>query len=174
MNEQLLAWVGLAVLLVLCLPITAIAKLLLEVTAWAVRLALVALVAGAAYLSVFPNQLPAEIAAALSDFPRLRNILPDPGAPHFAACAVGLVAAVALPLLAVLDVTRKLAGRPLRRLRLLTLAPVAAATPAPPLPVAAPTPSPAGDRLVLRRVDRRSAADTFAVLAARPTRRDDE
>ena len=38
--EQVIAWVGLALLLLLCLPITGIQKLVLDLCAWALRLAL--------------------------------------------------------------------------------------------------------------------------------------
>jgi hypothetical protein len=60
-----------------------------------------------------------------------------------------------LPMLAVLDVTRRLAGRRLRRLRTLAVQP-AAVTP----PAVAPAP-------VARRVDRRGAAATLAEVGTR-------
>ena len=55
---QVLPWVGLALLLVLCLPIPAVQKLVLELTACALRLALLAVLAGAAYLWFRPAELP--------------------------------------------------------------------------------------------------------------------
>jgi len=90
------------------------------------------------------------------------------------------ITVVLLPFLAVLDVTRKLAGQRLRRLRLLTVAP-RVETPAPVAPVQASAPpattapqgtaSPAPARRdtghpAPRRVDRRSAADTMASVSS--------
>ena len=44
-------------------------------------------------------------------------ILPEPGTQHFGVCAAALLVIVLLPVLAILDVSRKLAGWRLRRLR---------------------------------------------------------
>jgi hypothetical protein len=165
MYDQIIVWVGLALLLVLCLPIRALQKLLLEVYAWALRLALLALLAAGTYLWYFPDRLPAEVTDTLSQFPRLRDILPPPGTPPFGVCAAGLVLAVFLPVLAVLDVTRKLAGQRLSRLRILTATKPAAE------PASAPAPAP----VIVReeaipaphRTDRRTAAEALASAGAR-------
>src|SRR6266480_4124630 len=108
--EQVIAWVGLALLLVLCLPFTRIQKLVLNVYAWALRLALLALLGAAAYLWFRPGDLPVEVTDTLNGLPRLKAILPDPGRQHFGVCAAALLVIVLLPLLALLDIGRKLAG----------------------------------------------------------------
>jgi hypothetical protein len=157
MYEQVIAWVGLALLLVLCLPFAGVQKLVLEVYGWVLRLALLTLLGTAAYLWFRPEHLPVEVTDTLNNFPRLRALLPEPGAQPFGISAAALIVAVLLPLLAALDVCRKLAGWRLRRLRVLTAGPEAEGPPPP-----APASSPA-----LRRVDRRAAADTMAEAASR-------
>src|SRR5262245_4743655 len=126
---QVIVWVGLALLLLLCLPFARIQKLVLEVYAWALRLALLALIGAAAYLWFRPGDLPVEVTDTLNSFPRLKAILPEPGAQHFGVCAAALGVLLLLPLLAVLDVSRKLAGWRLRRLRALAAEPKIAESP---------------------------------------------
>jgi hypothetical protein len=161
MYEQVIAWVGLALLLVLCLPFAGVQKLVLEVYGWALRLALLTLLGTAAYLWFRPEHLPVEVTDTLNNFPRLRALLPEPGTPTFGISVAALVAAVFLPLLAVLDVSRQLAGRRLRRLRALSARPEAEA---PPPPATAPQrgPSPAP-----RRADRWAAAAAMAEASPR-------
>ena len=158
--EQVIAWAGLALLLVLCLPLTRIQKLLLEVSAWALRLALLSLLGGAAYLWFRPQNLPAEVTNALDAFPLLGRVLPAPGTQNFGICAAALLVVPLLPLLAILDVSRQLAGGRLRRLR--TVAAGVKAHEGSPSPPVMPMPAPA-----VRRVDRRSAADALADAGAR-------
>ena len=159
--DQVIAWVGLALLLVLCLPFTRIEKLLLEVSAWALRLALLSLLGAAAYLWFRPQDLPVAVTDALGAFPFLVSVLPAPGTQHFGICAAALLVVPLLPLLAILDVTRQLAGGRLRRLRALA-AEADAPEGAPAPPEVAPTPAPA-----VRRVDRRSAAAALADAGSR-------
>ena len=155
MFEPVLALVGLALLAILCLPFSGFQKLVLEIYGLALRLALLALLAGAAVLCLRPELLPlAEAENVLSLFPRVRQILPEPGTPLFGAAVAALVTAVLLPLLAVFDVSRKLAGWRLRRLRVLTREVRTEAAPA-----AAPA--------VQRLVDRRTAANTLAEAGSR-------
>jgi hypothetical protein len=148
---------GLALLLVLCLPFARIQKLVLELSALVLRLALLALLGAAAYLWFHPGDLPAEVMDTsntfLSTSPRLRGVLPGPGTPYFGVCAAAFSVSVLLPLLAVLDVSRKLAGWRLRRLRALATAPEV---------VEPPAPAPA-----VHRVNRRAAADALADAGAR-------
>jgi hypothetical protein len=165
MNEQviinqqvIIAAVGLALLLLLCLPIAGLQKLVLEVFTWALRLALIAALAGGAYLIYQPAALPPEVVAWLNDVPRLKALLPDPSTQLFGPCAAAAVVAPCIPLLAVLDVCRKLAGRRLRRLRALT-----APNATPVTPDAAAQADPAA-----RRVDRRAAADAMMQAGYRP------
>lgn len=159
--EQVIEWVGLALLLVLCLPFAGVQKRVLEVYGWALRLALLALLGAAAYLWFRPGQLPVEVTDTLKNFPLLRALLPEPGTRSFGISAAVPVVALLLPLLAVLDVCRTLAGRRLRRLRVLAAGPGAEASPPPvPAPPWGPIPAP-------RRIDRRAAADTMAEAASR-------
>jgi hypothetical protein len=169
---EILAGVGLVLLLILCLPFAAIQKLVLEVYAFALRLALLALLGAGAFLWFFPDRLPAEVTETLASFPPLGRLLPEPGTPPFGACAAGLVVVLLLPFLAVLDVTRKLAGRRLARLRALTLGRVVEVPPPPPAvpTVEVPPPPPVVQQEVIaapRRTDRRTAADTLAAAGSR-------
>jgi len=160
MNEPVIACVGLAVLFVLCLPLAGIQKLILELSAWALRIALVALLGGAAYLWYDPGLLPPQVPEALSRLPWLQPYLPDPATPYFGTAVAAVIVTALLPLLAVLDVTRALAGRRLRHLRALTTQPVVEVVRTP-VPVAQrPVP-------VLRRTDRRAAADALAGVHSR-------
>jgi hypothetical protein len=149
--------VGLALLLVLCLPFSRIQKLVLELSALVLRLALLAFLGAAAYLWFRPGDLPAGVMDTsntfLSTFPRLRGVWPGPGTPYFGICAAAFFVIMLLPLLAVLDVSRKLAGWRLRRLRTLAAAPEV---------VEPPAPAPA-----VHRVNRRAAADALAEAGAR-------
>ena len=90
-----IAPVGLALLLVLCLPFVRIQKLVLELSALVLRLAFLALLGAAAYLWFHPSDLPAEVMdtsnSFLSTFPRPRGNLPRPGTPYFGICAAALL-----------------------------------------------------------------------------------
>jgi hypothetical protein len=170
---QLAAWAGLVVLAVLCLPIGWCQKFVLGIASWALRLALLATLAGGAYLFFRPGEMPAQVSNVFNDFPGLLSILPDRSAAHFGLCLACLVVATLLPFLMVLDVTRALAGRRLRRLRAVAdgQADVVAAretvrrttvvesAPAE-APVAEATP-------VLRPIDRRTASTTLARAGSR-------
>ena len=59
MYEQVITGVGLALLVVLCLPLPRVQKLVLEVSAWALRLTLMALL-GSCCLSMVPPGEPAQ------------------------------------------------------------------------------------------------------------------
>jgi hypothetical protein len=158
LSGQVIVWVGLALLLLLCLPFAGIQKLVLEISAWALRLALLALLGAAVYLWFRPDDLPVEVTNTLDSFPRLRAILPEPGTQYFGACVAAPLVAALVPLLAVLDVCRKLAGWRLRRLRALAAGPKVEGSP----PVPEPRPAP-----VVHRIDRRAAADTLAKAGSR-------
>jgi hypothetical protein len=169
MYEHILAWTAFALLLFLCLPFSGTRKLVLELSGWALRLALLAVLAGGAVLWFRPDLLPAEVSSVLDAFPTVRDVLPPPQSQTFGLVAAALVTALFLPLLAILDVTRKLAGRRLRRLRQVADGARPAPTPvlaAEPVPVAGPVPvvSPAPAQ---RRADRRAAADTMAEVGSR-------
>src|SRR4051812_50105986 len=97
MYEPVIACAGLAVLFLLCLPLVGIHKLILELSAWILRLSLLALLGAAAYLWVNPGQLPPEVPEALSRFPWLQPYLPDPATPYFSAVIVAAGGAGPLP-----------------------------------------------------------------------------
>jgi len=158
MSEQILpfvAWAGLVVLAVLCLPVAR--KFVLELSAWALRLAMLALLAGGAYLWFRPDAMPAGVSRIFDTEPWLLTILPDRSSAHFGICAASVVVMALLPPLAALDVTRKLAGWRLRRIRMLTDEPVAVAAIAEPVAETTLEGVP-----VMRPVERRTAANTIA------------
>jgi hypothetical protein len=162
MYEHVIAWIGLALLLLLCLPFPVIQKLVLRIYGWALRLVLLALLGAAAYLWFRPEQLPVEVTDTLSNFPLVMALLPEPGTQLFGISAAAVVVVILLPLLAVLDVCGKLAGvRPEQR-RDLGVGP-GAAEPLPPAPAPQREPVPAP-----RRIGRRGAADAMAEAASRP------
>jgi hypothetical protein len=168
MPEHLLLWAAFALVSVLCLPFAAARKVVLEVSSWGLRLALLALLACGAYLWFRPAAVPTEVVRVVDAFPLLRDILPAPGSQAFGLAAATLVVAVLLPLLAVLDVARILGGGRLRRL--CRLSDAMPAEPAP-LPVAAQIDAPSRSVVAAvptnRRPDRRSAADTMAEIGSR-------
>jgi hypothetical protein len=176
MIEQILPWVGFGVLLLLCLPIPGLQKLVLEVTVWGLRLAMLGLLAGGAYLWFRPGELPAEVSAWAGEFPRLLAVLPERGTPAFALCAACWVVAVLVPVLAVADVARRLAARRLaaRPRPALAVRPRAAvASPAtePVLPLAEPEPEPEPVGVpVMRPIERRAAAAAIASAGSRNPR----
>ena len=56
---EILPWVGVGILLFLCLPILLTQKLILEVSTWVLRLALIGLLSAGVYLAFRPGELPA-------------------------------------------------------------------------------------------------------------------
>jgi hypothetical protein len=168
MYEQILPWVGLVVLLVLCLPIPAIQKAILEVGTWALRLGMVALLAGGAYLWFRPGELPAGVSRAVSDFPGLLSLLPERGSPAFGLCLACWAVALLVPLLAVMEVTRQIAGARLYRVRELVGQPVAVVREAEPLPLVEEPVEEVGVP-VMRPVVRNTAAAAIARAGTRRT-----
>jgi hypothetical protein len=161
MYEHVIAWIGLALLLLLCLPIPAIQKLVLRIYGLALRLALLALLGAAAYLWFRPEQLPVEVTDTLSNFPLVMALLPEPGTQLFGISAAAVVVALLLPLLAVLDVCGKPADVRPGHLRVLGAEPGAEERLRPaPAQQRGPVPAP-------RRIDRRGAADAMAEAAPR-------
>lgn len=167
MSEQLLplaAWAGAILLAICCLPIFGIARVVVEVATWVLRLALLALLAGGAYLFFRPGDLPAGVSNALNTSPELMALLPDRSAAHFGLCAASVIAALLVPFLAVLEVTRRMAGRRVvatvsrTQREEVVQAPVAEALPDEPAPDAVP---------VLRPIDRRTASATITSVWSR-------
>lgn len=165
MSQQIMpivAWAGLAVLAILCLPIAR--KFVLELSTWVLRLGMLALLAGGAYLWFRPGDVPAGVSSFLDGEAWLLSMLPDRSAPYFGICLSSLVVLALLPLLAALDVTRRLAGR-VGRIRLLTderVLEAAIAEPAPTIVESAPMGVP-----VMRPVQRRTAANAIASTTLR-------
>jgi hypothetical protein len=154
--EPILAWAGLVLLALFCLPIGALRKFVLELTALVLRLALLAVLVAGGLLWFRPEQLPVEVSSFVGSTPWLARILPAPGDPLFGPALACLIVGPLLPSLALLDVTRKLAGRT-RRLRDLADAYAAVDRDAAGRPVldVLPVNPP-------HRVDRRSAAEKMA------------
>jgi hypothetical protein len=178
MPEYVPLWAAFALLLVLCLPFAAARKVVLEISSWGLRLALLALLAGGAFLWFRPASVPAEVVRVVDASPLLRDILPTPGSQSFGLAAATLIVAILLPLLAVLDVARILGGGRLRRLcrlsdatrvePVLTSALVPAPPPAPDAEPASPPSRPILTTLPTnRRPDRRAAAETMAEAGSR-------
>lgn len=170
MYEQILPWVGLGVLVLLCLPVLPIQKWVVCASAWILRLGMIALLAGGAYLWFHPNELPAEVSRVLNDFPGLLSLLPERGSPAFALCLACWVVAALVPLLAALDVARKSAGRvvEVHTPAPAPVVPVRAVAPAPAPPVEEPAPVGVP---ILRPVERRTAAEVMAAAGSRPAPR---
>ncbi len=147
MPETVLPLAGLALLALLCLPWRGVQRFLLTLTSLALRLAALAVLGIAAYWTLRPDQVPPAVADVLSDLPWLRAVLPDVSAPHFPACLAALAVALAVILIALLDVARR--PRPAQ------VVAVVPERPAPPPP----------------RYDRRAAADALVGAGARPVRR---
>ena len=104
MYVNIIAWAGLGLLFILCLPLPGVQRLLLAIYGLVLRLGMLALVVAAAYLWFFPTQLPTEVGDAVRNTPVLRSVLPEPGTAIFAICAVSLIGVVVLPLIAVIDI----------------------------------------------------------------------
>jgi hypothetical protein len=107
MYMHIIAWAGLAMLLILCLPITRLQKLILAIYGWTIRLTLLALIGGAAYLWFRPAQVPVEVTDFMRNFSWMRSALPEPGTPVFGICTAGLASIVLLPLLAAFELCRR-------------------------------------------------------------------
>jgi hypothetical protein len=163
MFEQIIMWAVLALLLLLSLPIGVIQKLVVVVYGLATRVAILALLAAAAYLFYRPEQVPVEVASAVHNNPTLRAILPEPGTPNFGLVAAALLASVLLPLLAVLDICRRRVSYVARTV-VTGSVPVASSTAPPAPPVVAPQ---AESSPAARRADRRVAAAAMAEAATR-------
>src|SRR5206468_560959 len=109
--------------------------------------------------------LPAQVIHLINASPEIQGILPAPGSQAFGLTAAILAGVLVMPCLLMLDVTRKLAGRRLRRLQDLADAEVIDPTTTPAVIVSeAPirTPQDAPAIHAHRRPDRRTAADTLA------------
>jgi len=157
---DILPWIGLGILFFLCLPIPSVQKVLLEVSAWVVRLTMIGLLAGGVYLWFRPDDLPAGVSRVLADFPGFLSVLPAVGSQTFGLCLSCWIATALVPLLAALD-----GGR--RAIRLSTPAVVVEHAPEP-LPLGEPVEEMGVP--ILRPVERRTAAAALASAGNRTTR----
>ena len=158
---DILPWAGLGILLLLCLPILPVQRVVLAVSSWALRLALIGLLAGGAYLWFRPGEMLARVSAVLNDMPGLLALLPDRGSPAFALCLACWIVTALVPILAALDVTQR---RMLVRDRV-----VVEETPETVLPVGEPVVDEVGVP-ILRPIERRTAAAALAGAGTRTTR----
>jgi len=110
MYETIVAWAGLGLLFLLCLPFARVQRTLLVVYGLGLRLGMIALVLAAAYLWFRPAEIPSEVTDTVRNISVLERILPEPGTPIFAICLVSLIAVVVLPLIAVIDICRRGVG----------------------------------------------------------------
>jgi hypothetical protein len=155
MYEQIIVWVAVALLALLCFPIAAFRNAVLTVYAWTLRLTLLTLLGAGAYLWFRPEDLPPTVSDTLSQVPWANMRLPEPGMQNFGLAAAALTVAILLPWLMVLDACSHAAGAQRRRIGIDTEEP-------PPAAVLR-----RGSALSLRRIDGRTAADTLAAAAAR-------
>jgi hypothetical protein len=158
---DVLPWVGLGILLLLCLPILPVQRVVLALSSWALRVALVALLAGGAYLWFRPGEMPAQVSAVLNDFPGLLALLPDRGSPAFALCLACWIVTALVPILAALDVARRRVAVGERVVVEETRETV--------LPVGEPVVDEVGVP-ILRPIERRTAAAALAGAGTRTTR----
>jgi hypothetical protein len=117
MNTAILLWGSAALLFLLCIPTAGTRRFVLEVFAFVLRISMWAVLIAGGVLWFHPEWLPRECANFVNTSPELSRFLPAPGTQVFGLTAACFIAAVTLPCLAMLDVTRQLAGERLRRLR---------------------------------------------------------
>jgi hypothetical protein len=158
---DILPWVGLGILLLLCLPILPIQRVVLAVSSRTLRLTLIGLLAGGAYLWFRPLEMPSQVSAVLNDFPGLLALLPDRGSPAFALCLACWIVTALVPILAALDVARR-RGAVGHRV-------VVEETRETVLPVGEPVVDEVGVP-ILRPIERRTAAAALAGAGTRTTR----
>ena len=157
--HDILPWLGLVALLTLCLPILPVQRVVLDVSTWALRLALVALLLAGAYLWFRPGDMPRSVSAVLSDFPGLLALLPERGSQAFALCLACWIVTALVPLLAAFELTRRAAVRERA---------VVEETRETVLPLGEPVVDEVGVP-ILRPIERRTAAAALAVAGSRTT-----
>jgi hypothetical protein len=157
---DILPWVGFGALLLLCPPILPVQRVVLDVSTWAMRIALVGLLLAGAYLWFRPGDLPRSVASVLSDFPGLLALLPERGSPAFALCLACWIVAAFVPLLAAFELTRR---HEAARERV-----VVEETRETILPLGEPVVDEVGVP-ILRPIERRTAAAALAVAGSRTT-----
>jgi len=157
---DIVPWVVLGVLLFLCLPILTVQKVVLAVSSWVLRIALVGLLTAGAYLWFRPGDMPAQVSAVLNDFPGLLALLPERNSPAFALSLACWIVAALVPILAALDVARRRVAVRERETVEETRETV--------LPLGEPVVEEMGVP-VMRPIERRTAAAALAVAGSRRT-----
>ena len=158
---DILPWVGLGVSAssFACRSLS-IQRVVLDVSTWALRVALVGLLAAGAYLWFRPGDMPERVSTVLSDFPVLLALLPERGSPAFALCLACWIVAALVPLLAAFELTRHRAAVRERA--------VVEETRETMLPLGEPVVDEVGVP-ILRPIERRTAAAALAVAGSRTT-----
>jgi len=157
---EFLPWLGLGILLFFWLPIPLTQKMLLIVSCWALRLAILGLLGFGVYLWFRPSELPAEVSRVLDDFPGLLAVLPPRGSPAFGLCTACWLVTLLLPLLAAFDAGLRF-YRSRERVSVMEMREV-------PLPTAEPVEEMGVP--VLRPIERRTAAAALVAAGSRTTR----
>jgi hypothetical protein len=98
-NPQFIYFAIAALLFLLCLPLPATRKLILELFTWTLRLSIIALLAAGVFLWYQPQRLPSDCANFVNSSPELSRYLPAPGTPEFGIAAACFIAAVSIPCL---------------------------------------------------------------------------
>ena len=117
MSYTIILWASAALLFLLCFPLASTRKFVLEVFALILRVSMWAVLIAGGVLWFRPELLPAECANFVSNSPELSRYLPAPGTQSFGLVVAILVAGATVPCLAMLDVTRRIAGERLRQIR---------------------------------------------------------
>ncbi len=117
MNVAYLLWACAVLLFLLCIPAAETRRFVLEVFTFVLRISMWAVLIAGGVLWFHPEWLPRTCADFVNNSPELSPFLPVPGTRPFGLAAACFVAALTVPCLAMLDVTRQLAGERLRRLR---------------------------------------------------------
>ncbi|MCS6864477.1 MAG: hypothetical protein RMJ56_11605 [Gemmataceae bacterium] len=188
MAEQIVPWLGLVVLLPLCLPIPSVQRGVLTIASWALRLALILLLGAGAYLTLQPGDVPPQLTAIVADFPSALGWLPPVGSPAFGLSLACVLVAPLIPLLAAIDVAKQAARWAQQALPKAVPATTAPPADGPSVPATTTPPADAQEPLeampqaqeieeplpvgvpLLRPIERREAAGALASAARRAAR----
>jgi hypothetical protein len=157
---EFLPWLGLGILLFFWFPIPLTQKMLLIISCWAVRLAILGLLGFGVYLWFRPAELPGGVSRLFNDFPGLLTLVPPLSSRSFGLCLACWLAALLIPLLAVLDTSLRF-YRSRERVNVMEMREVSLPTAEPVEEMGVP---------VLRPIERRTAAAALIAAGSRTTR----